>query len=82
MFWSFRISEGVKILARQIVENPHDWRQGLYYFSNVTNPDINIWTANGVNYIRLDGNDAFTRAEQRYLLNAIKKSIANRLMMR
>ena len=80
MFWNAAVSEGVKLIAQQMVENPHDWRQGAYQFQNVTNKDLNIWTANGVSFIRMEGGDVFTYAEKRYLVNAIKKSIAMRLM--
>ena len=80
MFWNASVSEAVKLIAQQMVENPHDWRQGAYHFQNVTNKDLNIWTANGVSFIRMEGGDVFTYAEKRYLVNAIKKSIAIRLM--
>lgn len=80
MFLNAAVSEGVKLMAQQMVENPHDWRQGAYHFQNMTNKDLNIWTANGVSFIRMEGGDVFTYAEKRYLMNAIKKSIAMRLL--
>lgn len=80
MFWNKPISEGVKLIAQQMIENTHDWQQGAYHFQNVTNKDLNIWTANGENFIRMEGGDIFASAEKRYLIDAIKKSIANRLI--
>ena len=71
-----KVSEGVRLLAQQMIEHPEDWEQGSYYFSNVKSKDISIWTANGAMFIRLNGNDGFTYAEKRYLNDAIKQSIA------
>ena len=79
MFFN-QVSEGVKLLAKQMIDNPNDWVQGAYHFQNVTHRDIAIWTANGVNFIKIEGNDAFTRAEKRHLLDAINKSVALKLM--
>ena len=81
MFWNSKISEGVKLLAKQMIDNPHDWIQGAFHFRNVTHRDIAIWTASGVEFIKLEGSDAFTRAEKRYLLDAIKKSVALKLIL-
>lgn len=77
--FGFGVSEGVRLLAKQMIDNPHDWRQTQYHFVNKSHPDIAIWTANGVSFIAIEGNDAFTLAEKRYLLNAINKSIALKL---
>lgn len=70
------ISEGVKILAKQMIEHPEDWRQGMYHFSNKTHNDISIWTANGWPFLKLNGNEAFNVFEKLYLNAVIKKSIA------
>jgi hypothetical protein len=79
--WLFKsnISQGVKDLAQSIIDNPHDWRQGDYYFSHLTHKDLRIWTASGWSFLKLIGNDSFTREEKKYLNKAIQQSIANRL---
>ena len=75
-----KISEGVKEIAKQMIENPHDWIQTEYEYVNVSNHDIRIWTSNGTPFIKLNGNDAFNIREKAYLNKAIKKSIANKLL--
>jgi hypothetical protein len=75
-----KISEGCKDIAKQMIDNPHDWVQTQYEYVNVTSKDIRIWTANGMTSIELNGNDAFNIREKAYLNSAIKKSIANRLL--
>ena len=77
MFWS--ISEGVKLIAKQIIEHPKDWVQGQYYFHNLKHPDISIWVASGASFIKFAGNTTLTFSEKRYLSKAIKKSIALRI---
>jgi hypothetical protein len=77
MFWS--ISEGVKAIAKQMIDKPEDWRQSRYYFHNIKHPDISIWTANGTTFIKFEGNECLTLAEKAHLSKAIKKSIANRI---
>ena len=74
-----KISEGVKQISEQMINNPHDWVQDIYHFRNRTNPDIEIWTANGAGHINFNGNSGLNWAEKRYLNEAIKKSIANKL---
>lgn len=78
MFGLF-VSEGVKDLCQSMIYNPHDWVQGNYYFSHKEHRDLNIWTANGVFFINLNGNAGFNIYEKRAINRAIHKSIANRL---
>jgi hypothetical protein len=73
-----KVSEGVKMLAQHMVDHPEDWIQGQYHYSNTKSRDINIWTANGDSHIAFEGNKCLNKAEQKYLANAIKKSIAKR----
>lgn len=80
IFMKPKISEGVELLAKHMLENPRDWKQGDYEFYSISKPDLRIWTANGCTFLALNGNKCFTRAEQEYVLNAIKKSIAFRLL--
>ena len=75
----FKISEGVKQIGKQMIENPHDWIQGMYEYSNKSNPDIKIWTCNGAHFIKFDGNTGLNLREKFYLNRCIKKSIANKL---
>jgi hypothetical protein len=82
MFRNLIISEGVKLLAKSIVENPQNWQQRAYHFSCVSSPDVNIWTANGVFFIRLEGNDSFNIAEKRHINKAIQKCIALKTTLR
>lgn len=76
-----KISEGVHLLAQQMIDNPLEWVQGPYEFVNTKNPDIRIWTPNGVSYIKINGNDCLSYAEKRHIAAAIKKAIARRLML-
>lgn len=77
-FW--HISEGIRLLAQQMIDNPEEWVQGMYEFTNTKNPDVRIWTPNGVSYIKLNGNTCLTYAEQKHIASAIKKSLALKLM--
>ena len=79
--WPFKreISQGVKDLAQSMINNPHDWVQGDYFFSHKIHKDLRIWTASGWSFLKLIGNDSFTRAEKKYLNKAVQQSIANRL---
>jgi len=81
--WPFKkvISQGVKDIAKNMIEHPEDWIQGPYHFSNRKYHDINIWTENGWSFIRFEGNTGLNTAEKIYLNNAIKQSIANKLSM-
>ena len=76
--WPFKnvISEGARLLAEQMFENPKNWEQGRHRFICISNPDIAFWTANGATHLHLDGNDGFNLAEKVFLNNAIKKSLA------
>jgi hypothetical protein len=80
--WFFKsdISETVKYLAKSISENPDDWGIDDYYISNKTHKGIKLWVANGWKFIMLNRNDMFTRAEKKYLNEAIKKYISKKLM--
>ena len=81
--WPFKnvISEGVRLLAEQMVKNPKDWKQESYHFSCISNPDIAFWTANGATHLHLEGNDGLNLAEKVFLNNAIKKSLALKVKM-
>ena len=79
IFKFLEISEGVREIAQQMIDNPHDWRQEDYHFRNISHPDIAIWTANGAFGIELNGFDGLSLVEKHYLNRAIKKSIANKL---
>ncbi len=79
--WPFKkvISQGVKDIAKNMIEHPEDWVQGMNYFSNKNHRDISIWTANGWYFIKFEGNTGLNTEEKIYLNNAIKQSIANKL---
>lgn len=75
--WMFcGVSEGVRLLAQQMIEHPEEWEQGIYYFSHVKHKDIKLWTVNGTNLMTLNGNDGLTYVEKLHLNNAVKKAIA------
>mgnify|MGYP003153190256 CR=1 FL=1 len=76
----FKISEGVQEIGRHMIDNPHDWVQGMYEYRNVTNRDIAIWTSNGASFIKFNGNNGLNFREKCYLNRCIKKSIANKLL--
>jgi hypothetical protein len=73
----FTVSEEI---ATSMVENPHDWVQGMYEFTNTKHRDLSLWTYNGATFLKIGGNDCLSLAEKFYLSRAIKKSIARRLM--
>ena len=73
------ISEGVKEIGQQMIDNPHGWVQGDYEFTNKKHTDIRLWTSNGFFYLKLNGNDSLGIFEKIYLNRCIKKSIANKL---
>lgn len=70
------ISEGVKLLAESMLSNPGNWVQEAYHFRCISNPDIRLWTANGVGFLQLEGNKGFNSDERKYLNDTIKKTIA------
>ena len=76
----FTVSKGVREMADSMVKNPHDWVQGQYEFVNTKHPDICIWTCNGVFFLKIGGNECLSLAEKFYLVNAIKRSMAQKLM--
>lgn len=80
MFNFFKISQGIKDLAKQMIENPEDWIQDDHYFINKRYCDISIWTANGASSLSFKGNEGLNWAEKIYLNNAIKQSIANKVL--
>ena len=75
----FTVSKGVREIAASMIENPHDWVQGMYEFTNTKHRDLAIWTCNGASFVKIGGNDCLSLAEKFYLSRAIKKSIAKRL---
>lgn len=78
----FKISQGVKDIARHMIENPLDWVQTDHRYVHRLHTDIAIWTANGTFGMRLHGNDGLSWAEKKFLNDAIKQSIANRLSIK
>jgi len=79
ILWLIPASEGVQEIGKQMIENPTDWVQGMYEYTNKKNPDIAIWTCNGIPFIKIGGFGGLTLSDKIYLGNAIKISIANRL---
>lgn len=75
----FTVSKGIRELADAMVANPHDWIQGPYEFVNRKHQDLSIWTANGVWFLKIGGNDGLSLAEKFYLSAAIKLATARRL---
>ena len=78
MFW--KISDGIKQLAENMVAHPEEWQQGQYHFANTVTRDIQIWTANGTAYIDINGNKCLTMAEKRHIAAAIKRTLALKLL--
>lgn len=78
----FTVSEGIKELCNYMVANPHDWVQTDYEFANKTHRDIRIWTASGLCFIKLNGNDGLSLAEKALVLRSIKLAIARRISHR
>lgn len=74
-----KISQGIKDIAKQMIDNPHDWEQTDYHYRNKTHRDIAIWTSNGHFALKIEGFDGLSWAEKHYLADAIKQSIANKL---
>ena len=74
------VSDGIKKLGQQMIDNPLDWVQGMYEFVNKKNRDVAIWTCNGINSIKISGFDGLSYADKVYINNCIKMSIANRLV--
>lgn len=75
-FWPRKISEEVRIIGEDMVDNNLNWRQSSdHYF---TNGRVRIWTANGVISINFypkgSGEKGFTWSEKIYLSRQIKKS--------
>lgn len=73
------VSQGVREFCAAMIANPHDWRQERYEFVNVKNPDIRVWTCNGLAHIQIHGNDGLTRAEKKLILKAVNLTTARRL---
>lgn len=77
----FTVSQGIRELCAAMVANPKDWVQGTYAFTNKKHPDINIWTANGIFFININGNEGLTFAEKWRVLNAVKLTTARKLSL-
>jgi len=72
--WLFdQVSEEIEDLAQAIEDNPSQWVQQEYRFTNIKNPSISIWTANGLFSLKLTGHDnsSFNRKEKKRILSAI-----------
>ena len=79
MFWT--VSQGIREFCENMIANPQDWVQGPYTFMNLKHPDIQVWTSNGLSFIRIVGNDGLTPAEKRLVLNAVKLTTARKLAL-
>jgi len=72
--WMFStVSEEVEALAQALEDNPKQWVQQEYRFTNIKNPSISIWTANGLFGLKVTGHDrsSFNRKEKKRVLSAI-----------
>jgi len=76
---SLFVSDGIKKIGQQMIDNPLDWEQGRYEFTNTKHTDVSIWTCNGIFFMQINGLKALSLLEKIYLNNCIKISIANRL---
>lgn len=74
------VSDGMRKIGQQMIDNPMDWVQGTYEFTNKKNQDVRIWTCNGISNIKINGFDGLSLSEKIYINNCIKMSIANRLL--
>lgn len=72
------VSKGVKELGQYMIDNPLDWKLTGYRYQCKSNKDINIWVANGLFFIGINGFKIHL-IEKIYLSLCIKKSMANRL---
>lgn len=75
----FTVSKGVKGIAQHMIDYPRDWEQGEHWFANLSVKSIKLYTGKGTSNIEMYGNDTFNSKEKKYLADAIKQSIANRL---
>lgn len=76
------VSEGVKEFCKNMINNPQDWVQGQYEFTNMNHRDIAIWTCNGVSYIKICGFNALTMADKIMIANSIKITMAKKLLIK
>lgn len=74
------ISDGVRKIGQQMIDNPLEWQQTEFYFVNLKNPDIRIWSCSGISYIKINGFEGLSYTEKVYLNKCIKMSIANKLI--
>ena len=79
MFW--KISQGIREIGEHMIAYPKDWFQTEYDFICKSNPDIQVWTANGVFGCKLMGHDGLSWFERRYLMDCVAKSKADRLKL-
>ena len=70
MLWH-SISENVQDLCDSIELFLENWKQGKYCFINIKN-DIHFWTANGLEYLKLNNTDCFNIREKKLIWNSIK----------
>jgi len=75
-------SEGIKEFCKNMIDNPGDWRQGMYEFTNKNHRDMSIWTCSGVGYIRIFGFNALTKADKIMIANSIKITMAKKLLIK
>ena len=75
----FTVSEGIREFCTAMIENPHDWVQGEYSFTNIKHRDMAVWTCNGLPYISIGGNKGLTLAEKAHVLKSVKLTTARRL---
>lgn len=79
IMWLIPASKGIKEMGAQMIDNPMEWVQGMYSFTNTNHPDISIWTCNGVLFIKINGLGGLTLSDKILLHNSIKISMARRL---
>jgi len=77
--WFVPVSQGVKELGQQMIENPTEWVQGEFAFTNTKHPDITIWTCNGILFIKISGFAGLSFSDKIYINNCIKLSMARKL---
>ena len=66
------VSEGVKIIGKQMIDNHKDWVQGMYEYINLKNKDVRIWTCNGIPFIKINGFEGLSFSEKNILKQLYK----------
>lgn len=79
---SIPASEGIKEFCKNMIDNPQDWKQGHYEFTNIIYPDIAIWTCNSIVNIKINGFNTLTFSDKIMISNSIKITMAKRLLLK